>query len=51
MIYISTIGCSWLLAHDLKKVNQSRWYRVSITLSPSLLEELGMVEIKNYGDS
>ena len=51
MIYISTIGCSWLLADDLKKVNQSRWYGVFTTLSPSLLEELGIVQIKNYGGS
>ena len=42
-MYVSTLECSWLLSNSLERASQSRWFGTSITLSPSLLEELGMV--------
>jgi len=50
-MYISTLGCSWLLTDSLKKVNQFEWFGVPTTLFPFLLEELGMVQIKDHEGS
>jgi len=51
LMYVSILGYSWFLANDLEKVNQSEWYGASTTLSSSSLEELEMVQIKDYGGS
>jgi len=39
-----------LLFKSLEKVSQSEWFGASTMLSLSLLEELGIVQIKNQGD-
>jgi len=51
LMYVSILGYSWFLANDLEKVNQSERYGASTTLSSSSLEELEMVQIKDYGGS
>ena len=48
LIYMITLGWSWLLIKDLEKISQSRWFRAPTTLSPFILEELRMVWINDH---